>query len=288
MPCVLIDGLRMHNTVYGYRAMNCDNHVYRNFTLSGRANTAFAAVSAGPVASTEPTHSLIFDGGGKLGGKLRLTVDGLTFEDIYGGGALINVFDIKATARTAHFRNVNHSDRAAGSKRELLSVTPVLAAPPKTPQDVMPVYLHDYYGKGRHAKAVWAHSKHQVEDGIKYREESPLSGKHFDMPTLVAEVSDVEFPKLLDPVDDLPPTTVITHVRRLPGKKLHVRGATADNGTVKRVVVNGQEAKALAPNYTEWQIDLDQPPTGSSTLTAHAEDAAGNVESQRHSITLRQ
>jgi hypothetical protein len=51
MPSVLIDGLRMHNTVYGYRAMNCDNHVYRNITLSGRANTAFAAVSAGPLAS---------------------------------------------------------------------------------------------------------------------------------------------------------------------------------------------------------------------------------------------
>src|SRR5205823_5720882 len=43
MPSALIDGLRQHNTVYGYRAMNCDNHVYRNITLSGRSNTAFAA-----------------------------------------------------------------------------------------------------------------------------------------------------------------------------------------------------------------------------------------------------
>ncbi|HKB35940.1 MAG TPA: G8 domain-containing protein, partial [Gemmataceae bacterium] len=56
MPSVLIDGLRQHNTVYGYRAMNCENHVYRNLTLSGRSNTPFAAVSAGPVPSKEPTH----------------------------------------------------------------------------------------------------------------------------------------------------------------------------------------------------------------------------------------
>jgi hypothetical protein len=287
MPSVLIDGLRMHNTVYGYRAMNCDNHVYRNFTLSGRANVPFAAVSAGPIASTEPTHRLIHDGGGTLGGKLRLTVDGLTFEGIYGGGALINIFDLASVSRTAHFRNVNHADRAGGSKRELLSVTPVVAVPPKTPQDVMPVYLHDYYGSGRHAKAVWIHSKHYAEDGIKYREEAPLSGKHFGMVTVVAEVSKIDFPKLLDPIDDLPPTTVITHIRNLGGNKLQVRGTTADNGTVKCVLVNGQEAKSLAANFAEWEINLDNVPAGSVQLTAHGEDDAGNVEAHRHTVTVR-
>jgi hypothetical protein len=62
----------------------------------------------------------------------------------------------------------------------------------------------------------------------------------------VAEVRDVEFPKLLDPVDDLPPTTVITHVK--PERtRVIVRGTTADNGIVKRILINGREAKALAP-----------------------------------------
>src|SRR5207249_10524598 len=137
MPSVLIDGLRMHNTVYGYRAMNCDNHVYRNITLSGRANVPFAAVSAGPLPSTEPLHRIIHDGGGTMGGKLRLTVDGLTFEGIDGpggsNGALINVFDIRAVAGSVHFRNVKQ-DRVGGSRRELLSVTPVLDTPPSAPQ----------------------------------------------------------------------------------------------------------------------------------------------------------
>jgi hypothetical protein len=288
MPSVLIDGLRQHNTVYGYRAMNCDNHVYRNITLSGRSNTAFAAVSAGPVPSREDTHRLIHDGGGFLGGKLRLTVDGLTFEDIYGpggsNGALINIFDIAAVDTTVHFLNVKQ-DRVGGSKRELLCVTPVLRAPPKSRLDVGAIYLHDQYGPGRHAKAVWIHSKLFDGDGLKYHEEKPLTGSHFDMPTVVAEVKGVEFPKLLGPVDDLPPTTVITHAIRLPGGKLHVRGATADNAAVRRVVVNGREATALATNFTEWEITLESVPSHRFRLEAYAEDVAGNVEQNRHVIT---
>jgi hypothetical protein len=284
MPSVLIDGLRLHNTVYGYRAMNCDNHVYRNVTIGGRSNTAFAAVSAGPLPSPEPNHRVIHDGGGTLGGKLRLTVDGLTFEGIYGGGALINIFDLAAVSREAHFRNVKHSDRLGGSNRELLHVSPVVAVPPKEPQDVMPVYLHDYYGPGRHAKAVWAHSRHHANDGLKYHEEKPLTGSQYGMNTVVAEVSDVEFPKLLDPVDDLPPTTVITHVTRLPSGKVQVRGTTADNGTVKRVLVNAREARAVAANFAEWEITLDSQPAGAVKLQAFAEDTAGNVEKRPHGV----
>jgi hypothetical protein len=285
MPSVLIDGLRMHNTVYGYRAMNCDNHVYRNMTLSGRANTAFAAVSAGPLPSTEPLHRIIHDGGGTMGGKLRLTVDGLTFEEIYGSDAdnnwLINIFDIGATAKTVHFRNVKE-ERVGGSKRALLSVTPVVSAAPRAPLDVAPVYLHDYYGPGRHARAVWVHSKQRADDGLKYREEKPLTGTHYGMGTAVAEVSDVEFPKLLDPLDDLPPTTVITYVGKPTGGKVTVRGTTADNGAVKRVLVNGAEAKAVVPNFAEWEVVLRDVKPGELKVSAHAEDAAGNVEKRPH------
>ena len=219
-----------------------------------------------------------------MGGKLRLTVDGLTFEGIYGDGALINIFDIAATARAAHFRNIKHDDRAGGSKRELLTVTPVVSVPPKAPQEVMPVYVHDYYGPGRHAKVVWVHSMHYANDGLKYRVEKPLTGRQYGMDTVVAEVSNVEFPKLLDPVDDLPPTTVVTHVTKLAGGKLHVRGTTADNGTVKRVLVNGKEAKAVAANFAEWEITLENRPT-TGRVEAYAEDTAGNVEKRQPVLT---
>src|SRR5262249_10535255 len=63
----------------------------------------------------------------------------------------------------------------------------------------------------------------------------------------------------LDPIDDLPPVTVITHVRRLGPGKVVVRGTTSDNGTVKRVLVNGREAKQLEPNFAEWAVILDGP-----------------------------
>jgi hypothetical protein len=284
MPSVLIDSLRMHNTVYGYRAMNCDNHVYRNITLSGSSNTPFAAVSAGPLPSTEPLHRIIHDGGGTMGGKLRLTVDGLTFEGIYGpgvsNGALINIFDIAATSTTAHFRNVRQ-DRVEGSTRELVCVTPVVDVPPQSPLEVMPVFIHDYYGPGRHAKLVWVHSRHYASDGLEYREEKPLTGSHYNMPTAVAEVDSIEFPSLLDPVDDLPPTSVITHVGKAPGGKLAVRGTTADNGPVKSVLVNGVPAKAVTPNFAEWEAIVDVP-SREPKLSAHAEDAAGNIELRPH------
>jgi hypothetical protein len=47
------------------------------------------------------------------------------------------------------------------------------------------------------------------------------------------------------------------------------------------VVVNGREAKAAAPNFAEWQVELE---AGEPTLTAHAEDAAGNVEKTPHVV----
>src|SRR5438552_18794486 len=111
--------------------MNVNNHYYLNITLSGLANVPFAAVYAGPFPSTEPLHRIIHGGGGTMGGKLRLTVDGLTFEGISGGNGiasgndpLIHIFDLGAVSKTAHFRNIKHDDRVEGSKRELLHVSP--------------------------------------------------------------------------------------------------------------------------------------------------------------------
>jgi hypothetical protein len=91
-----------------------------------------------------------------------------------------------------------------------------------------------------------------------------------------------EYPRPLAPADDLPPVTVITHVRA-DGKAVTVRGTTSDNGTVKRVVVNGQEAKALRDNFAEWEAVLQGAP---AEVKAHAEDAAGNVERRPHVVPV--
>lgn len=82
-----------------------------------------------------------------------------------------------------------------------------------------------------------------------------------------------------DKHDDLPPTTVITHVDRVPEGKLRVRGHTADNGRLKCVTVNGQEATILRDGYFDWQIELaSDSAAGIPELVAQAEDAAGNLE----------
>jgi hypothetical protein len=94
-----------------------------------------------------------------------------------------------------------------------------------------------------------------------------------------------DFPGALAPVDDLPPATVITDVRRTNGK-VAVRGTTSDNSAVRRVLVNGKEARALTPNFAEWEVVLDDPGAGEVTLTAHAEDAAGNVEKLPHVLRV--
>jgi RNA polymerase sigma factor (sigma-70 family) len=102
---------------------------------------------------------------------------------------------------------------------------------------------------------------------------------------LVAPNNEADFPRPLDPVDDLPPVTVITHVRRAGGN-LVVRGTTSDNGTVKRVSVNGQNARALAANHAQWEVVLKGVRPGKVRLVARGEDTAGNVEKLPHILVV--
>jgi hypothetical protein len=283
VPSLAMEGLRLHNVLYGIRGIeNGNNHAYRNITIRGvRGGVGLFGVSTNR-------------GLGKR--TVRLTVDGLTYEGIRGGdhaAPLIMIHDERTTpGNFAHFRNVKHSDRIQNSPRALAWVgrydrVDQKRAPKFTDPaglNVMPLYLHDYYGPGRHARVVAPYSKDFRSESGKYRSESPLTARdgwhEFYTGSRVTEVKDVAFPKLLDPVDDLPPTTVITHVRTLGDGKVMVRGITADNGTVKRVVVNGKEAKATAPNFTQWEISL----ADAGKIEAHAEDDAGNVEKNRHVV----
>jgi hypothetical protein len=89
---------------------------------------------------------------------------------------------------------------------------------------------------------------------------------------------------VLNPIDDLPPITVITDVRK-QGGKLIVRGTTSDSGNLKHILVNGQEARLL-DNYGNWEASLSNNTRGVVSLKAHAEDAAGNTEHTAHQVTV--
>ena len=126
----------------------------------------------------------------------------------------------------------------------------------------------DYVAKGnsrRHRQPGWAAGK--FGDG----------GASYQSP-------EIEVAKL-NPIDKLPPITVITGFKK-DGSRLIVRGTTSDNGKVTKVLVNDKEAHALTPNFGQWEIVLDGMSTGQINLTAFAQDQAGNVEQTKHNVTV--
>jgi hypothetical protein len=261
-PCVFTENMKMDHVTYGVYHPNYDRHVYRNLTITS--------------ADAEPFNRGHDDFSVQYG---PLAVDGLTFSGHHGNSSmpLIQISDDNPTGEAVtHMRNVKVIDNKGGEKRALINLGGGPRPQPKTPKGV-PIYLHDWYGLGEHAKVVSTRAKDLINDGGDYHAEVGLTGDE----SRVARVKGVEFPKLLDPVDDLPPATVITSIRKVDGKLL-VRGATSDNGTVKRVLVNGKEAKALSPNFVDWEAIVDE----AALVKAGAEDDKGNIEKLAHEVPV--
>ena len=258
MPNLIVENLHIDRVAYGIYHPNYENHVYKNVYI-GHTNT-------------EPFNRGHDDLSVQYG---ALTVDGLTFDGCRSGGMpLIQISDDNPTGHAAtHMRNVKTTSWSDSSKQK--SLANLGGGPRPTPKSEkgVPVYLHDHYGPGRHAMVVSMKSGEYKADPTSFRSEAPITGNE----SRVKEVKDIPFPELLQPVDDLPPTTVITRVFR-KGDQVYVRGTTADNGKVVKVTVSGREAKATAPNFAEWEVFMYHLPPGELKLEAGAEDAAGNVE----------
>jgi hypothetical protein len=263
-PSVLVEGLQISRGAYGVYHPNYDRHVYRD--------VKFTEVSL-PFAPG-------YNGGSIQNGGL--TVDGLTFEYAYGTGPGIYLSENNPTGKgESHFRNIRviQHKTTGWTMTGLFDYRETCTGMDQTWTGV-PVYFHDYFGPGKTAKVLSAKAPEVASEGDKFRQEPGLTGKS----TRVTEVKDVAFPKLLDPVDDLPPVSVITQVRR-SGSKLIVRGTTADNGTVAKVLVNGQPARATAPNFAEWEAVLAAA-SGIKEVRAQATDEMGNVEPRPHVVTV--
>ncbi len=260
VPSLLVENMTIQ-AAYGVYHPNYDNHVYRNLTILK--------------TNTEPFNRGHDDLSVQYG---KLTVDGLTFDSIRSGGMpLIQISDDNPTgAAESHFRNLKTVNWSAANKQQaIVNLGGGPRPQPKTPKGV-PVYVHNWFGDGRHALVVSTRSPEYKADTDKYRAVAQLTGDE----SRAAEVKDVAFPELLHPVDDLPPATVITSIRRQSDGKLLVRGFCSDNGIVKKVLVNGTEAKATGSNFSEWEATVADAPT----VSAHAEDEKGNVEKLRHEV----
>jgi hypothetical protein len=94
-----------------------------------------------------------------------------------------------------------------------------------------------------------------------------------------------EWPQLLDPVDDLPPATIVTQARR-SGDKLTISGISHDNGEIVSVTVNGQEAEIVnaGAGVVDWKIEVTAP--GDGRIVACAADQAGNTEQTAHEVQV--
>lgn len=263
VPSLLVDGLRIHRVAYGVYHPNYDNHVYRNVLISQ--------------THTEPFNRGHDDASVQYG---PLTVDGLTFDGCRSGGMpLIQISDDNPTGKAeSHFRNVKVVNWADGSKAKAIANLGGGPRPqPKSAKGV-PLYLHDWREAGRTVVVASTRSPEFKADPARYRVESGLTGDE----SRVADAAGVAFPNLLDPVDDLPPATVITSARRAERGNVVLRGVVLDNGTVKQVLVNGSPAKLLPGG--EWEVTLGL--VEGSNVQAHAIDAAGNVEKRPHVVVV--
>lgn len=261
-PSVLVENMLIDNAVYGVYHPNYDNHVYRNLTIR--------ATNSEPFNRGHDDLSIQYG---------SLTVDGLTFDGHSPSSMpLIQMTDTNPTGKAeTHIKNLKVTNQKG--KRAWANLGGGPRPQPQSPTGV-PVYIHDYFSKGVHAKIVSVKSEDLKRDGLKYEEKPPVTGDA----SRLAEVRDIAFPQLLQPVDDLAPGTIITHV--LLGKGgLMVRGTTIDNGKVAKVLVNGQEARPLRPNFLEWEVMLAS--TADNVIQAHAVDEAGNVEKSGHRIVFK-
>jgi hypothetical protein len=137
-------------------------------------------------------------------------------------------------------------------------------------------YFHDHLQKGLTAKVVSVKYPDLMKDGD-YQAIDGFTGAN----VRAIQVKDIQFPALLEPVDDLPPATLITSVRP-SGGKVHARGVTHDNGDLDSVTVNGAKATILstAAGVVDWEITLERPSNG--LLEARGRDKDGNVEKVAH------
>lgn len=265
-PAMLMDNVRIHDATYGIYRPAFENQVYHNLSISD--------------VGSEPFNRGMDDASAQTG---SITVDGLTFSSGYGNNTtpLIQISDVNLSGSAeTHLRNViAHRPDQFKDRWPLVNRGVGTRVPPITKG--VPIFIHDHYGPGRHALVVSTAAKDLIEDGHKYREEPGLTSDE----SRVTEVSDVQWPQLLDPVDDMPPATAITTVHAV-GEKTVVQGISHDNGDIVAIRVNGRDAilTTLGPGVVQWSVELPASPDGQ--FNAVATDNAGNQEQTGHFLQM--
>ncbi|MDB5331374.1 MAG: hypothetical protein JWP03_2525 [Phycisphaerales bacterium] len=250
----LMDGLTINHAVYGvYHPDYCD-HVYRNIYLN--------TVTSEPINRGHDDESIQYG---------SFTYENLTLENCRIGRDPI--IQLTCTSpkpgQTGHFKNVIYKNSTSHDSNVV-----DLGGGPRNDklENGVVYYFHDMPQPGLATKVVSGKFPQLMNDGD-YKQIPGFTGPDVK----AAAVTEVPFPTLLTPVDDLPPATMITSVRP-SGDKLIIRGISEDDGEVASVQVNAEPAKILSSHagITEWEISLNA--AGVKSIDAKATDKAGNME----------
>ncbi len=255
----LVENLDVSHAAYGIYRPDYDEHVYRNIT--------FRHVTGEPLNGGHDEQSVP---------RGRVTYDGLRLIDCdVARRPLVQLTAIAPQpGLTGHFRGISlENSRSRGSG------VVGFGGGPRTNKTEFPIgyWFHDYPRPGDVVR---------VSPQPPSNTASPSSSADWLASDARAEsASNVAFPTLLQPIDDLPPATLITHVI-VDGNRVKLRGVSHDNGEIAAVSVNGVPAEIVSQQagVADWQLTLDRP--SDDRLSAHAIDRAGNREQLPHQRTI--
>lgn len=272
-PSLLVENLKILNSAYGVYHPNFDRHVYRNVEIRKSGNSGDA----------EPFNRGHDDDSKQFG---VVTVDGLTFAGHhFSDMPLIQITDDNPTGKAeTHIRNVKVEDRRDNNRRALANRGGGPRPTPTTPIGV-PVYLHHFFGPGETAKVVSTKANDFASDTTTpYQQLAGVTGDE----SRIAKVSDVPFPELLHPVDDLPPATVVTSFARQADGRWVLRGTVSDQSAIQKVVVQAGDDEHVADLATDgtWSVLLDGRQADSGRISVGSIDAVGNRELTPHMVSL--
>ena len=254
----LLDGLRVQNAAFGIYHPDYAAHVYRDISFE---NVTQEPLNGGHDEDSVPYGDVSFDR--------------LSFTNCYlDRDPLVQLTGIaREPGLVGHFRGLML--HGSSSKAGVIN----FGGGPRTrkTEHAISYFFHDLPAAG----AVI-----QVKSA-----QAPLDGEQREhalddllgVAVRAVAAQGIAFPEILAPIDDLPPTTMITHMMPA-GMQRIVRGIAHDNGEIAGVMVNGQSAtiNAQQAGVADWSITLDPPADGK--ITAHATDRAGNIEQMRHEI----
>jgi hypothetical protein len=257
----LLDGLDAFNSVYGVYHPDYDAHVYRNVRLNN--------------VNSEPINRGLDDTDEQRG---SFTYENLVIENCRIGRDPLIQMSITSPrpGQAGHFKNL-----VVKNSKSRANVVDLGGGPRnKRIENGVALYFHDYPSPGQTTKVVSTANPEMLKDA-EYQPVKDFTGKD----ARAAAVTGVGFPTLLNPVDDLPPATMIRSVKRV-GTKWLVAGVTQDDGEVASVTVNGQAASVTAstPGVVDWQAEVTVGADG--VIAAMATDRAGNAEKSGHRLKL--